>query len=68
VELMREGIDQLNNKLSIDTSQLKLPPIRIPLAVDKDNEALPLAVIDSRWSFPDQCQHLIDAKQYVGDE
>ena len=68
VELMRAGIDQLNNKLQIDTNKLKLPPIRIPAAVDKDNEALPLAVIDSRWSFPDQCQHLIEAKQYVGDE
>jgi hypothetical protein len=60
---MREEIDELNAALKVDVTYDDLPEFEIP--VPETNGAIhgkPL--LDSRWSFTDQCQALNDAKTY----
>jgi hypothetical protein len=60
---MRAEIDALNEALHIDTSDFDLPELAIPTAeVNGDVHGLPL--LDSRWSFAEQCQRLIESKAY----
>ena len=61
---MRQQIDELNDALRIDVTYDDLPEFDIP--VPETNGAIhgkPL--VDSRWSFREQCQALIAAKTYV---
>lgn len=59
---MREQIAELNDQLRIDTSGLDLPPIEVPLAESGGGVLTPL--IDSRWSFVEQCARLRESKGY----
>jgi len=61
---MREQIAELNDQLRIDIDPDDLPPIELPEAADPGGGPL-LPLVDSRWSFADQCQALIDAKHYT---
>ncbi|MBJ7610869.1 MAG: hypothetical protein JF924_00970 [Candidatus Dormibacteraeota bacterium] len=61
---LRDEIDALNDALRIDASDFDLPEIVVPDAQldDDDGDGLPL--VDSRWSFAEQCRRLIDSKAY----
>jgi hypothetical protein len=60
---LREQIDAINNELRIDVSDLDLPPIEVPEA-DLTGKTHPLPLLDSWWSFADQCRALINSKAY----
>jgi hypothetical protein len=60
---LRQQIDAINDQLRIDVSDLDLPPIVVPEA-DLTGKTHPLPLLDSWWSFADQCQALIDSKAY----
>ena len=60
---MREQIDELNEQLQIDVDDFDLPAIEVPDAhIDYDVQPMPL--LDSSWSFAEQCKALIDSKAY----
>ena len=66
LEEMREEIDELKESLSVEVTIDELPEIEIPQAdLNGRNPGLPL--VDSRWSFVEQCQALIAAKRYSDD-
>jgi hypothetical protein len=60
---MREQIDAFNEQLRIDVDDFDLPPIEIPEA-DPTLGLAPRPLLDSWWSFTDQCRALIDSKAY----
>lgn len=60
---LREQIDAINNELRIDVGDLDLPPIEVPEA-DLTGKTHPLPLLDSSWSFTEQCKALIDSKAY----
>lgn len=61
---MRAQIETMNDALQIDVSDLELPDIVVPdPELTTSNQLLPL--VDSRWSFTDQCKALRDSKAYV---
>jgi hypothetical protein len=63
LDAMREQIEGLNDALRIDADDFDLPEVVIPTAeVDGEGNGLPL--LDSRWSFGEQCRALIDSKAY----
>jgi hypothetical protein len=62
LEAMQEQIDEFNEALRIDVDDFDLPDIEIPEA--ELDGVYPLPLLDSRWSFADQCQALIDSKAY----
>ncbi|MGO9079902.1 MAG: hypothetical protein ACLQDY_12790 [Streptosporangiaceae bacterium] len=61
---MRQQIQDLNDDLRIEVDDRDLPLIELPQAAGPGGNGLPL--LDSRWSFADQCQRLIDSKAYRG--
>jgi hypothetical protein len=64
---LREEIDAINHALQLDVVDLDLPPIVVPKA-DLSGKTHPLPLLDSRWSFAEQCRRLIDSKAYrLGD-
>ena len=63
---MREQIRELNDALRIDVDEDDLPPIHLPEADPPESNGLPL--LDSRWSFAEQCRALIDSKAYRNGE
>jgi hypothetical protein len=67
LEEMRDQIADLNEALRIDVDDFDLPDIEIPEA--RITQGLqPTPLLDSRWSFADQCKALIDSKAYrIGD-
>jgi hypothetical protein len=60
---MREQIDAFNEQLRIDVDDFDLPAIEIPEA-DIDYYLQPKPLLDSFWSFTEQCKALIDSKAY----
>jgi hypothetical protein len=63
LDAMREQIAELNDALRIDVDAFDLPPIEIPEA--RLTQGLgPEPLVDSRWSFAEQCRALIDSKRY----
>jgi hypothetical protein len=62
---LRAEIDAINDALRIDAGQFDLPPVPdVPEATLNGSDGLPL--LDSRWSFTDQCHALIASKAYEG--
>jgi hypothetical protein len=60
---LRAEIDAINDALRIDAGQFDLPPVpAVPEATLYGSDGLPL--LDSRWSFTEQCRALIDSKAY----
>jgi hypothetical protein len=61
---LRDEIEALNDQLRMSAEGLSLPPI--PSVPDPIIDAEhPLPLLDSRWSFADQCRRLIDAMGYL---
>ncbi len=60
---MQDEIAALNNALQIDATGFDLPIPVVP-AAEVDRGPHPVPLVDSRWSFVDQCQRLIDSKAY----
>jgi hypothetical protein len=60
---MREQIADLNSQLRIDVRDFSLPEIVIPEAHLNGHQP-PTALLDSRWTFPEQCERLIASKAY----
>ena len=65
LDAMREQIAELNEHLQIDVDDFDLPAIEIPEARLTLGLA-PKPLLDSSWSFLDQCRALIDSKAYRG--
>jgi hypothetical protein len=65
---LREQIDAINDSMRIDVSDLDLPAIDVPTADLFPGKAYPMPLVDSRWSFAEQCQALINSKAYRGEE
>lgn len=64
---LRDEIAALNDALRVGTEGFDLPPIPpIPEALLNRGNAQPL--LDSRWSFAEQCKALIESKAYRGVE
>jgi hypothetical protein len=63
LEAMRDQIDEFNEQLRIDVDDFDLPDIEIPDA-DVTLGLQPEPLLDSSWSFIDQCRALIDSKAY----
>jgi hypothetical protein len=60
---MREEIDVLNAALQVNSSDFNLPIPEVPTAEPNGGpHGLPL--LDSGWSFAEQCRRLIDSKGY----
>jgi hypothetical protein len=49
--------------LRINTDDLDLPPIEVPQA-HLNGQVDPVPLLDSRWSFAEQCRRLIESKAY----
>ena len=60
---MRAEIEELNQALRVDASDFDLPEMDVPtFTLTGDVDGLPL--LDSRWSFAEQCRQLIRSKAY----
>ena len=65
LEELQAEIDAINEALRFDIGDFDVPPVpAVPLPVLTEDHPLPL--VDSRWSFTDQCRALIDSKAYRG--
>jgi hypothetical protein len=60
---MREQIAEFNEQLQIDVDDFDLPDIEIPDA-QVDYYLQPRPLLNSYWSFTQQCRALIDSKAY----
>jgi hypothetical protein len=60
---IREQVDALQQAMRIDTTGLQLPRPVIPDAHVNGAPRPPL-LVDSTWTFADQCRRLIDRKHY----
>jgi hypothetical protein len=60
---LREEIDAINNALRLNASDFDLPTPVVP-EPDLDGRVYPLPLLDSAWSFAEQCRRLIDSKGY----
>jgi hypothetical protein len=63
LDAMREQIAEFNEQLQIDVDDFDLPDIEIPEARLTLGLA-PQPLLDSSWSFIEQCKALIDSKAY----
>lgn len=59
---MRQQIDEINDALQVDPADFTLPAPVVPTAVVAGAHGLPL--VDSRMSFAEQSQRLLDFKAY----
>lgn len=60
---LQEQVDALEAEMQIDPGEIDLPDIELPLAIElRPPDDAPL--VDSRWSFVEQCQALIESKGY----
>jgi hypothetical protein len=60
---MAEEIDALNRSLQLTTGELELPVPEVP-AAELNGRVHGVPLLDSRWSFAQQCRRLIDSKEY----
>jgi hypothetical protein len=63
LEGMREQVEELKSALRVDASYTDLPEFDIPLP-ETNGAVHGKPLVDSRWSFVEQCQALIAAKTY----
>jgi hypothetical protein len=60
---LRAEIEAINEAARVDADDFDLPPIPpVPEPVISGDQPMPL--LDSGWSFADQCRRLIDSKAY----
>jgi hypothetical protein len=60
---LRAEIDAINEAARVDADDFDLPPV--PVVPDPElNRDQPLPLLDSRWSFADQCRRLVASKAY----
>jgi hypothetical protein len=60
---LREQLDAINDQLRLDVSDFDLPPIQIP-AAEVNGAVHPSPLLDSRWTFAEQCRALKHSKAY----
>jgi hypothetical protein len=60
---MRDQIAEFNEALRVDVDDFDLPDIGIPEARITQGLA-PQPLLDSSWTFAEQCKALIDSKAY----
>lgn len=60
---IREQVDALREAMRIDASDLELPEAVVPVA-ELNGHPRPPALLDSGWSFAEQCRRLIASKAY----
>jgi hypothetical protein len=61
---IREQVDQLREAMRIDATDLELPEVVVPEAEAPATATRPPLLVDSAWSFAEQCRRLIDSKAY----
>ena len=59
---LAEQIKAINNAIQLDVDGFDLPGIEVPEAEPSGVQPMPL--LDSEWSFAEQCKRLIDSKAY----
>jgi hypothetical protein len=60
---LRAEIEAINEAARVDADDFDLPPVPpVPEAETSGDQPLPL--VDSGWSFAEQCRRLIDSKAY----
>jgi hypothetical protein len=65
LEELQAEIDAINDALRFDIGDFDVPPVpAVPEPILTEVQPLPL--LDSRWSFAEQCKALIDSKAYLG--
>ena len=64
LEEMSEQVEALTAELRFDVDDFELPAFHIP-EYQTNGEVHGLPLVDSRWSFTEQCRALIDAKSYT---
>ncbi len=63
LDQMQAQVQQINDGLRVDASDLDLPPFALPDPdIQKDMHGEPL--VSSAWTFVDQCERLIASKEY----
>jgi hypothetical protein len=60
---VRAELDALNDAMRIDASDFTLPELVVPEARLNGHQPGP-PLVDSAWSFAEQCQRLLDSKGY----
>jgi hypothetical protein len=60
---LRDEINAVNNAVRLDASDFDLPPLEVPEA-EVDGTVHPLPLLDSRWSFTEQCKALMESNEY----
>jgi hypothetical protein len=61
---LAEEINELKQRLSVDPGTIDLPPVPVIPEAEIRGVASTHPLIDSRWSFAEQCRALIDSKAY----
>jgi hypothetical protein len=66
---IRAEVDALKEAMRIDAGDLELPEAVVPTA-ELNGHQPPVPLLDSAWSFAEQCRRLLDSKGYrtLGDE
>jgi hypothetical protein len=59
---LRDEINAVNNAVWLDASDFDLPPLEVPEA-ELDGTVHPLPLLDSHWSFTEQCKALKESKE-----
>jgi hypothetical protein len=63
LEQLQSEIEAINNALRFDIGDFDVPPVpEVPQPIIAEDHPNPL--VDSRWSFIEQCRELIDSKAY----
>lgn len=68
VERKADELRAILDDVRVDTSEFDLPDAVIPEAVLDDGLIPDTALCDSRWDFSEQCQRLIDLKNYSASQ
>jgi hypothetical protein len=64
---LQSEIDAITNALRIDISDFDLPPIpEVPQPDVTHYASHPEPLVDSSWSFAEQCRRLVESKRYGG--
>ncbi len=63
LETIRTELDALNDAMRVDADDFDLPEPVVP-AAELNGQAHPLPLLDSGWSFAEQCHRLIASKAY----
>ena len=66
IETVREQVDAVKDALRIDSSSFGLPEMVVPEAELNAEAVHGKPLLDSRWSFTEQCRALVASKAYEG--